>query len=409
MAFSFRSDFDEFTSDLGLMIRGPDVGSKVDLTAGLPSTASGHGQWLFYVDDGVSAVDGDASLVASVETENDIYIARFTSADLSTPTSGWNSLNAESEAKTWTFTRDDGTSDFYAGIADHWHIFAHGYHWIACSLFGAPYADGTGDSTMGVGVMLIRFTVDAAGAPQDIEYFQIFSPESTWWSRTTYYYMKFGFSPSFGWNYTLKYPTNDLFLVEEAEGVAVGIYHRSSDLDRADMSEPADDDGHLLIHVPTGVTSSFMAAFENPLAAAYAAFGALVLTYTELYGSAYANHQNLASATKHRAGIKGGGVAEYRILAPTVYASHYANELLLIKLDGDAVGQDPVPSGAALHRGAVGGHGRVAGPFNRCRAKAPARRWCRGVLNRHPRRRRPGVLRPLQVRRLVRVRRIPAR
>ena len=124
---------------------------------------SGAPMWLFAVDD------GEDRPALSAEHGNAIVMGRL---DLSAPES----------AVAWTTVASSADTGG-EGIADHWHIFAHDYHYIVFSTTSAHRA------------FLLQLTKDFARV-----------------ALTPIVESAVGFA------------TNDMFLVEEASGVAVGFF-----------------------------------------------------------------------------------------------------------------------------------------------------------------------------------------
>lgn len=82
-----------------------------------PTALLGGAAWLFFVDD------GEDNLAVSAEANQSIQMGRF---DPTNP-------DADITWQTVVTSADTGGQ----GIADHWHMFAHGYHWIVFSTTGA--------------------------------------------------------------------------------------------------------------------------------------------------------------------------------------------------------------------------------------------------------------------------------
>ena len=81
-----------------------------------PRTIPGAGLWLFAVDD------GSPQLALSAESDGKLLMGRLNVTDPSATVS-WQIVASPADA--------GGLS-----IADHWHIFAHGYHWLVFSVAG---------------------------------------------------------------------------------------------------------------------------------------------------------------------------------------------------------------------------------------------------------------------------------
>jgi len=81
-----------------------------------PRTIPGAGLWLFAVDD------GSPQLALSAESDGKLLIGRLKVTDPDA-TASWQTVASPT---------DTGGLP----IADHWHIFAHGYHWLVFSVAG---------------------------------------------------------------------------------------------------------------------------------------------------------------------------------------------------------------------------------------------------------------------------------
>lgn len=99
--------------------------------------------WLHAVDDGSDtdiALSAEGSVIdetASPPTIQHIYTARIDPTKaVNFQTAGWTSLISSDDAILSSVRVADSTGAemYFRGIADHWHIYAHGYHWIAASL-----------------------------------------------------------------------------------------------------------------------------------------------------------------------------------------------------------------------------------------------------------------------------------
>lgn len=133
-----------------------------------PTSVPGGAVWLFLIDD------GEEQLAASTEAGQAIQMGRF---DPANPT-------ASIDWQTVASSADTGGLN----IADHWHIFAHGYHWIVFSTSNAEQS------------YLLQLTTDFERVTL-VEVAQHDLVDGT------------GIS------------TNDMFLVEEADGVTVGHFY----------------------------------------------------------------------------------------------------------------------------------------------------------------------------------------
>jgi len=126
-----------------------------------PRTIPGASLWLFAVDD------GSPQLALSAESDDKLLMGRLNVTDPGATVS-WQTVASPADT--------GGLS-----IADHWHIFAHGYHWLAFSV--------AGDSAS----YLLKLD-------KDFKRLAIVPVGHT------------------------DGPTNDMFLVSEPEGVAVGHF-----------------------------------------------------------------------------------------------------------------------------------------------------------------------------------------
>lgn len=143
----------------------PPIITEVTAPTSLPDGAT----WLFFVDD------GQEQLAVSTEAGQAIQLGRF---DPASPTStiDW---------QTVVSATDTGGQ----AIADHWHIFAHDYHWIAFSTSGATRSYLLQLTSDFERVALTEVAQnDTAGNATDL-------------------------------------PTNDMFLVAEDAGVTVGHFY----------------------------------------------------------------------------------------------------------------------------------------------------------------------------------------
>lgn len=269
--------------------------------------------WIFPVDDGHVN-----KLALSCEYGGAVYVARIDPLALKTGIvrPSWHKLFEPSDMKDDSlkyYSADLGTPDNkFTRVADHWHIFAHGYHWIACSISGDTEDDP-------VGVYLVKFTLDGSGVPTviwkevvktafDINDYYLYSNTDPYGVTTSHY--------------SARWPTNDLFLVEAPDDcVAFGIYNRSklSDGAVADPSagitaaEPESDEGHYIVTV-------------------HCDYG-WIKTDDTLSGG----HTNGGSARLDSGPAL--GVRRYRALVPTSILVNYETKLLLI--EADAGGHTP--------------------------------------------------------------------
>ena len=194
--------------------------------------------WLFFVADAAPPFQQISyefvnTVVASREAQDgarDLEVARVDPLDSSALTSiDWRPLFTKAEAE--SYVDSDNASAEFGGFADHWHIFAHGYHWIAVSLV----VENTG-----LGVMLIQFWLPYGEDPVVIHKEVVFKPTSS---------DDYIFNPGDpGADPSPVNPTNDLFLVETPTGVAIGVRH-APDSFAAPPNQPADGEGHTMILV----------------------------------------------------------------------------------------------------------------------------------------------------------------
>jgi hypothetical protein len=126
-----------------------------------PRTIPGAGLWLFAVDD------GSPQLALSAESDGKLLMGRLNVTDPSATVS-WQTVAS---------LADTGGLP----IADHWHVFAHGYHWLVFSVAGgsASYLLKLDKDFKRLAIVPVRHTDG---------------------------------------------PTNDMFLVAEPDGVAVGHF-----------------------------------------------------------------------------------------------------------------------------------------------------------------------------------------
>jgi hypothetical protein len=118
--------------------------------------------WLFPVPD------SDGRMILSTERSNELYMAELTVDDPSARVS-WKQVVSSSDI--------DGNK-----IADHWHVFAHGYHWITFSITSAN----------GAYLAKIDKDLDLIALERIVE------------------------NPTF--------PTNDMFLVAQPDGVGAAFF-----------------------------------------------------------------------------------------------------------------------------------------------------------------------------------------
>lgn len=182
--------------------------------------------WLFFVDDGSS--ETPAVSAESIPPSDDTTKVKTMVVCRADPlTSGvlqqLDAIKLFDVSDVTGFQYYDpfnGIYQKYTDFADHWHIYAHGYHWIATSLIR---------SKQGLGVYLVQFEFTSTGVRierADV----VFSP-----------------TPSDYWGTRQKNPTNDLFLVETPNGVAVGI--RQDTVSPVAAGSPEPDKGHLILQI----------------------------------------------------------------------------------------------------------------------------------------------------------------
>lgn len=127
------------------------------------------GLWFFAIDD------GETELAASGEYAGEIYLGRL---DITAP---------EDDIDWEAVITSDMIDEEW--IADHWHVYAHGYHWITFSLAGThkSYLAQINTSLELLDLQVIADEVDLGSG-------------------------------------TIM-PTNDMFLVEEDSGIAIGHFN----------------------------------------------------------------------------------------------------------------------------------------------------------------------------------------
>lgn len=163
-------------------------------------------KWLHIVQD---EEDGPVFSAEGTDTTDRILIARVKSADLGDTAafkaSEWNELvTFSADFSSESFYHPDYGAPLYTGLADHWHIYAFGYHWIACSLTYSGRSYGVG---------LVQFTVDEDGVPTVVQTAAINLDADDWTGDGS------DFNP-----YNPRFAPNDLHLVADritdADGVA---------------------------------------------------------------------------------------------------------------------------------------------------------------------------------------------
>ncbi|MEM7012056.1 MAG: hypothetical protein AAF585_11290 [Verrucomicrobiota bacterium] len=164
------------------------------------TTLNGVDNWLHAVDD------GNGGLVLSGEnTSGEIKVLRLNhplDIEMEAIADGGDPDVYETLYSQWTTVIDDAeiNAGFGSGptyhIADHWHLHAHGYHWIVYSVaraFGGGMYRGTQ-------VQLVRLDSSSL-ARADSTPFTVYQ-----------------------WNASSQYPTNDLFAVpDERNGISIGF------------------------------------------------------------------------------------------------------------------------------------------------------------------------------------------
>ena len=193
----------------------------------LASTTPDHeiSNWVFFVDDGAA----DLALSAESQKKNDVVVGRVDPvvsgalAQIATHV-----LFTMDDVDDDRFVKPDGGIAEFGGFADHWHIYAHGYHWIAISL--------TSDK-IGVGVYLVQFELPSTG-PVIHKGGVIFAPAGP----DDYYPAEAG--EAYGGRQRIL--TNDLFLVETSDGVAIGVL---ANQETTPTGEARFDAGHVIFDV----------------------------------------------------------------------------------------------------------------------------------------------------------------
>lgn len=127
-----------------------------------PIHLAGADLWLFAIDD------GQPDLAVSAEKSGNLLVGRLDVAHPDATISWQTVIDAD---------------DF--SVADHWHIFAHNYHWLVFSTTSAQSS------------YLLKLDADF----EEVALYPVVDPDDA------------------------SIPTNDLFLVEEPNGVAIGYFH----------------------------------------------------------------------------------------------------------------------------------------------------------------------------------------
>ena len=202
------------------------------------------GKWIFYVDDG----QGDLVESSEFQTGDDptmIRVRRIDPLQSGANPAPHNLLSIrtlEAAGLPLHFVKAGGLkTGVYDDISDHWHVYAHGYHWIAFSLL---------EEGEGVGVGLVQFTMSDTG-PTIVHLDVVFgpprfsdiagasvltTPPEVWWPSNT---------GSGAWR--LVHPTNDLFLTPTTDGVAIGILHQPRN--PANPPNPSVAKGHTILEI----------------------------------------------------------------------------------------------------------------------------------------------------------------
>ena len=294
--------------------------------------------WVFLVDDGGERLAISAESVGSAprhpdypdepleDIGNSVVVARgdpFVDGSLEALVPykllRWDDVNM------LTYEDASGGTQRYEGLADHWHIFSGGYHWVAVSLIA---------NKEGKGVYLLQFTLADTGEPDIIRQGLVFSP-----TAEDYY--------EWGDNHRLKNPTNDLFLVGTNDGVAIGL--RQNTEQPAEGGSPEPDKGHLVLEV---VRAGWDFEVRRRRRVVGNSFGLVPPSIgTELRFSPFQagtgqdplrttwSHENGASCTG--ATVYGQSLApperRYRLLAPDAITVHTPSDIQLILLNEDWV------------------------------------------------------------------------
>ncbi len=266
---------------------------KLRSTFGSPTTYrfDSGANWLFLVEDELSDAAG---LTFSTETSGVIKIGRckptLTGVDVVTPADPFfDSTTLLGRALSGpSYTASDGTTEYYSKIADHWHIFAHGFHWIAASLVSEL-------NNTGYGVLLFKFAIDADG-----------NAKEGWASQVIK-------NPAFDAYRFLQNPTNDLCMViAPHRGVYVIISQNPDSQDPPDPGVASDAQGTRWLHVDRDGN---------------------LLGERKVFGVTGMAHFGGASASRHD--DFGGMNRSWRLLAPEYTVVNTDSDLKLITLDRD--------------------------------------------------------------------------
>ena len=294
----------------GLLQRAPRALEGAGIRVASPVTRLGKGNWTFFVPD-----DGAAPVVSWEDGQGSVLCERWD--PVTNPSTGaGREVLAGADFSKYTIYHP-ALSLKYSGLSDHWHVYAHGYHWIAGSLTATP-AVGMGPANP-LGVGLARFTVDSTGQPQDIHTELVYTPRS---------------AADYHPDGRPVRPTNDLFVTPTPEGVAVGVLH--SPAAPAVGGTPATDKGHTLFLLSTvhDFGSKETAARRRRV---------------ELHGSLGISHENGSSCRMFEA----QGNVVYQLLATDSLSINNEGSADLLALNDDfqpvyrqtLVGADPAFTG----------------------------------------------------------------
>lgn len=151
-----------------------------------------RGIWLFAVDDGSTD-----SVLLSLEQDQSLYVGRL---DLSSVSALGTAFASVSWVEVAAATDD-------SWVADHWHVYAHGYHWLVY----AWHTDTDGDNVSDYEIArLARFSEETLN---DLEIADIATNGSS---------IEVPHGEAFLRNYYLN--INDLWMVESTQGVAIELW-----------------------------------------------------------------------------------------------------------------------------------------------------------------------------------------
>lgn len=167
-------------------------------------TAPSAGLWLFAVDDG-STTD----VMLSAEFNQGLYMARIDPISDFTPSS--------SGSTTGTFTVSGGSWTLISltwnyGLSDHWHLYAHGYHWLSCN--DAENDAGVRD----IYLVQVDTALSTASAPSSV---QAVSNSTSTYEASAAFNAALGASAYVG-------PTNDHFMIAMWSGLGIGVVHSNN-------------------------------------------------------------------------------------------------------------------------------------------------------------------------------------